>query len=215
MKKILIISCLLSLSFFACESNEDFLEQKQQQTDQQNKQQNLQELPNHKYARQFQLDVNYYFDAYNRQDWDQVIETTYPLVFRSKKKEDRIVPFIQSTSMGIKRNTAIKKIEKISKVLVVDNKLYSKIYLGADVTVTLTGKALEGKDFIKTNLELSYDTQDLLFDEKKGSYHIDAYIVMLAISEKDSNLWKYIEIDKQKEPLLSTIIPQKVLDQLD
>jgi hypothetical protein len=168
------------------------------------------------YARQFELDITHYLTAYNNKRWEDIIDITYPKVYGNKTRDEKIMQYIQAEMMGMLRITKLQKIEKISDIITDKGNLYAKIYFGADVVVALSGEMLEKKEYIKTNLELSYDTQAVEFDEKLNAYTIkDAYVTMLAISEKGSNLWKYIEIDKQKEALLPQIIPAEILAQLD
>jgi len=167
-------------------------------------------------ARQFELDVNHYINSYNNMHWDEVIETTFPPMFGNKTKEDLMADYVKMAITGMNRQTDIIKIEKITPVVEDAGNLYAKIYFGANVQMNLLGTALENKDLIKYNLELSYDTEEVLFDESKSALTIDnAYCSMLAVSKKGSNIWKYIEIDHQKAPYLTQIIPIDVLKTLN
>jgi len=167
-------------------------------------------------AQQFELDIKHYINSYNNAHWDEVVETMYPPMYNGKTKNDLMTDFVKSSLMGLDRQTNFKKIEKITPVVNTNGNLYAKIYFGADVQMNLSDEALKKKDFIKYNLELSYDTQDVLYDETKKAFTIkDAYCTMLAISKKGSNIWKYIEVDQQKAPYLSQVIPQEVLNTLN
>ena len=165
---------------------------------------------------QFELDIKHYINSYNVERWEDVIDMLYPPTYGNKTRDDLITNYVKGKLMGMQRTTNLKKIEKVNKVVDFKDKMYAKIYYSGDVKVALSGEMLENKDFVKTNLELSYDTNDVVFDEKQNAYLInDAYVAMLAISKKGSNIWQYIEVDKQKEGAFSQIIPEEVLNQLD
>jgi hypothetical protein len=166
--------------------------------------------------KQFELDITYYINSYNAESWENVIDMLYPPTYGNKTRDDLITNYIQTKLAGMQRTTKLHKIEKVGKVVDFKDKMYCKIYYSGAVKVALSGKMLENKDFVKTNLELSYDTNEVVFDEKENILNIaDAYVAMLAISQKGSNIWQYIEVDKQKEGLFSHIIPEEVLNQLD
>jgi len=170
----------------------------------------------HPHYKQFNLDMQHYIDSYNKNYWDEVYETMYPPMHGGKSKDDVMTNFVKAKLMGMERQVNDVKIEKISDVVEDGKNLYCKIYFSSNVAVKVSGQALENKDYILTNLELSYDTQDINYDEATQTFNIpDAYTSMIAISKKGANLWKYIEIDKQKEPLLVNVIPKAVLDKLD
>ncbi|MGB1206577.1 MAG: hypothetical protein ACPG5B_13070 [Chitinophagales bacterium] len=165
---------------------------------------------------QFEADIKHYLNSYNTESWENVIDMLYPPTYGNKTRDDLMMNYVQGKLMGMQRNTKLNEIEKVSKVIGFKDKMYAKIYYSGDVKVALSGEMLANKDFVKSNLELSYDTNDVVFDEKENAFLInDAYVAMLAISKKGSNIWQYIEVDKQKEGLFSKIIPAEVLNQLD
>jgi len=200
--KIKLIPFLLLL-LFACESKELVETQASTKTYANSIQQ------------QFELDLQHYMDSYNAQHWDEVYLTTYSGVFGRKTKDEVTTDFIQQNLFGIKRTINLRKIEKISPVVEDDKNKYAKIYYDALVQINLEGEALKNKDFIKNNVELSHDTPDVIFDESNNALLLDAYCSMIAVSKKGSNIWKYIEVDKQKEPYYNQIIPEAILAQLD
>ncbi len=169
-----------------------------------------------KQFKQFELDIQHYLNSYNEEHWDEVLNVTYMPMYGGKSKDDVMKDFVQAKLMGMKRTVELKKIEKVSKIVEDARYKYAKIFISTSVDVELTGQALENKDFMKMNMELSYDTQDVVYQEDKQTLSIkDAYTSIIAVSKKRSNMWHYIEVDKQKEPLLVHIIPEKVLDELD
>ena len=117
---------------------------------------------------QFQLDITHYINSYNAESWENVIDMLYPPTYGNKTRDDLITNYIKGKMMGMQRSTKLHKIEKISKVVSFGKKMYCKIYYSGDVKVILSGEMLENKEFVKTNLELSYDTNDVVFDEKEN-----------------------------------------------
>lgn len=166
-----------------------------------------------KMERQFKQDITHYINSYNDERWEDVYEMMDPLAKGQKTRDEVITSFIQSKLMGMQRRTELKGIEKISNIITKNNKQYCRIFFGATAKVKLGGKALEGKQYIQQNLELSYDTNDVQYDEATQTVTIpDAYQSMLAISEIGSNIWHYIEVDKQKEAAIAQMIGADVWD---
>jgi len=80
--------------------------------------------------------------------------------------------------------------------------------------LNVSKKAEKGIEALKYEIELSYDTPGAIIANNKIVIE-NAYFSFIAISKKGSNfLWKYIEVDKQKEPYYDKIIPVEVLDKL-
>lgn len=165
--------------------------------------------------KQFNLDLQHYFTSLNEGRWEEVILTTYPKIHGKKTHREIVQGYIKSMVFGVKRKVDLKKIERITPLVEDQDNQYARIYYGAAVEVELSGEAIDQRDLIKTDLELSYDTPDVVYDEVQHKFLIDAYSSMIAISEKGSNIWKYIDVDKQKESQYHRIIPEAVLAQLD
>lgn len=206
--RITVSSLLLLIFLFSCESKGDLLEQK-------SKTQSSTSQFTDPTENQFALDVQHYVNSVNNEDWQEVILTTFPPVYGSKDNKEVIQDFVQAKTFGIQRSIQLNKIEKITKIIEDEENRYAKIYLNAIITFKLTGQAEEKKDILKTNIELSYDTPEVHFNPMRNTLTVEAYYPFIAISKKGSNIWKYIEVDKQKEPSYGNIISQKILDQLD
>ncbi len=166
---------------------------------------------------QFKTDLTHYFNSYNQGDWREVIETTYPKIYGNKTDEEIMTDFVRMNMSGIKRSIDFGEIEKVSSIIEDAQHKYAKIFYNAFVSVELDDKAVQNKENIQTNLELSYDTPDVKYDESTQTFFIDAYNSIIAIADKSAKntIWKYIEVDKQKEPYYAQVIPQNILDQLN
>lgn len=205
-----ILTILLILSLFSCQK------QDQVQTLQTTNKQSLNVSTDKKILyNQIQLDIEHYYDSYNNARWDDVIDMMYQKAWGNKTRNEVVADFAKMTSMGIDRNVYVKRIEKISKVVEHNGTKYCKVYLGSDVKVYVKDMMLERKDFMQRELELSYDTNDVAFNEEENFFYLDAYHYLIAISEKGTNAWSYLEVDKQKEPLLEQFFEEEVWSQLD
>jgi len=199
--KLKMLPLLAAIVFSSCGT--DMLEQGQKQTTTQSANKEL---------KQFSLDLNHYFNSYNTKDWDQVVELTYDPVFGGKPRNERIADYVVANTNGMERTISNVKIEKVLKGEEDKKNKYAKIFYSATVSVKLKDSMIEHKEAIRTNLELSYDTQDVVYDEASHEFTIPAYAYMLAISKKGSNdYWEYIEVDKQKEPYLSQVVPEDLV----
>lgn len=206
--KLLLLLCMLGLLTVSCEKTN-------KPETQANYASLAPQFTKDNVKKQFDLDLQHYFTSLNEGRWDEVILTTYPKIHGKKTHREIVQGYIENTVFGVKRKVNLKGIERVTDLVEDQNNQYARIYYAALVEVELSGDALERKELIRTNLELSFDTPDVVYDEMQHKFLIDAYTSMIAISEKGSNIWKYIDVDKQKEPAYHTIIPTEILAQLD
>jgi|GEM_PF-3929450 len=199
--KLKMLPLLAAIVFSSCGT--DMLEQGQKQT--------ITQGANNEF-KQFSLDLNHYFNSYNTKDWDQVVELTYDPVFGGKPRNERIADYVVANTNGMERTISNVKVEKVLKGEEDKKNKYAKIFYSAIVSVKLKDSMVAHKEAILTNLELSYDTKDIVYNEDTHEFTIPAYAYMLAISKKGSNdYWEYIEVDKQKEPYLSQVVPEDLV----
>lgn len=162
---------------------------------------------------QIKNDLNFYVESLNTKQFDELVELTYPKLFGAKGKKDFKTDLIKQNIYGVYKEINQFKIESISPVYNHKNEHYVQIFSTGDIKLHVSGEALQTIERIKVELELSYDTSDAQI-ENNSIVIKDAYFSFIAISKKGSNfLWKYIEVDKQKEPFYDAIIPAEVLDQ--
>lgn len=163
---------------------------------------------------QIKKDVKFYIETLNEKRFDELMELTSAKQFTTKSLKDYKLDLIKQNIAGVSKQINLKKIEKISEILEHKNEYYAKIYCTGDAILNVTGEYADAIDRLKIEFELSYDTPDAVIENSKIIIK-DAYFSFIAISKKGSNyLWKYIEVDKQKEPYYNKIIPKEILDKL-
>ena len=117
---------------------------------------------------------------------------------------------IKQNIVGVYKQINLVKIELIGEILEYKNEYYCKIYCSGDVILIVWDNATQMMDGLK--FELSYATPDAIISNKPIIMK-DAFFSFIASSKKGSDyLWKYIEVDKQKEPLYSQAISAEILD---
>lgn len=164
--------------------------------------------------KQIKSDIHFYIETLNNKRFDELIELTSPKPFVNKSLKDYKVDLIKQNIAGIYKQIDLKKIESIGKIHEYKNEYYCKIYCTGKAILNVSGESAEMIDRLKYEFELSYDAPDAIIVDKQIIIE-DAYFSFIAISKKGSNfLWKYIEVDKQKEPFYDQIIPTQILDQL-
>lgn len=203
MRNILVVFLFLSIICIACQP---VTEKGKQGT---NSKVNIEDRINN----QIKNDLNFYVESLNSKKFDELVELIYPKLFGAKSKKDFKTDLIKQNIYGVYKEINPFKIESISKVYSHKNENYVQIFCTGDVKLNVSGEALQTIERIKMELELSYDTADAQI-ENNSIVIKDAYFSFIAISKKGSNfLWKYIEVDKQKEPFYDSIIPAEILDQ--
>jgi len=162
--------------------------------------------------KQIESDINFYIETLNDKRFDELVEVTSTKQFVTKSLKDYKLDLIKQNIAGVYKQVNLKKIEKISEILEHKNEYYVKIYCTGDVILNVNGDSANMIDKLKMEFELSYDTPDAVISNNQIIIK-DAYFSFIAISKKGSNyLWKYIEVDKQKEPFYDKIIPAEILD---
>lgn len=161
---------------------------------------------------QISNDLHFYIESLNNKKFDELVELVYPKMFGAKSKKDFKLDLIKQNIQGVYKEINAFKIESISPVYSHENENYVQVFCTGDVKLNVSGEALNNIKGIKINLEYSYDTSETEIQENSIVIN-DAYFSFIAISQKGSNfLWKYIEVDKQKEPFYDSIIPVEILD---
>jgi len=203
MKKITTIFLLLSVLSISC----------QPVTEKEKQEPNSKGNVENRIKNQIKNDLNHYIESLNNKQFDELVELIYPKLFGVKSKKDFKTDLIKQNIFGVYKEINRFKIESISPVYSHKNENYVQIFCTGNVKLNVSGEALQTIERIKMELELSYDTSDAQI-ENNSIVIKDAYFSFIALSKKGSNfLWKYIEVDKQKEPFYDRIIPTEILDQ--
>jgi len=164
--------------------------------------------------KQIESDIRYYIESLNEKRFDELITLTSTKLFVNKSVEDYKIDLIKQNISGVYKQIDLKKIESLSEIVEYKNEYYCKINCTGNVVLNVSGEALSNIEALKYQFEYSYDTPNAIIDDGKVVIN-DAYFSFIAHCKKGSNfLWKYIEVDKQKEPYYDKIIPVEVLDKL-
>ncbi|MCO6468898.1 MAG: hypothetical protein J5I54_08650 [Bacteroidales bacterium] len=169
---------------------------------------------NNELKAKFTTDISNYLDAFNKGDWDGVINMIYPKLFDLITKEQMKQTFNQMEEMGMEMKTDFNKIEKISEVINYKNSKFCRVYYNGGLTIKISGVMLENKDQLGQSLIAAYGLENVKYDGTNNKFDINANKSMIAVSNIDSDEWTYIEYYDQQEEMLKQLIPDKVLEQI-
>jgi len=163
--------------------------------------------------KQLENDIKFYIESLNHNNFEDLTSLIYPGLFGVKSRKDHKEDLIKQKIYGVTKKIELHKIESISPIYTFKDNLYSKIDCTGDVILHLANEALENIENIKIEFELSYDTNEVIAKEDQLVIE-DAYFSFIAIKNKGkaSNVWTYIEVDKQKEPFYDSILPVEILN---
>jgi|GEM_PF-1281484 len=161
---------------------------------------------------QVQSDIKHYVSSLNNEDFDQMLSMTYPKIFSGKDVKKLKEELILQRAAGFKKEINLKSIDDVSKPVLENDTYYVHIECTGDVSTHLNNGLEKNIDYIRNNLQLSYDSNEVRQTANTVTID-DALIEFIAVSKKGSNFyWEYIEVDRQKSPMYNRIIPQNVLD---
>ena len=162
----------------------------------------------------FTTDISNYLDAFNKGDWDGVINMIYPKLFDLLTKEQMIQTFNQMEEMGMEMKTDFNKIEKVSEVINYESSKFCRVYYNAGLTIKISGVMLENKDQLGQSFLAAYGLENVKYDDINNKFDINAKKSMIAVSNIDSDEWTYIEYNDQQEEMFKQLIPENVLEQI-
>lgn len=163
--------------------------------------------------KQLENDIKFYIESLNHNNFEDLTSLIYPGLFGVKSRKDHKEDLVKQKIFGVTKKIELHKIESISPIYTFKDNLYSKIDCTGDVILHLANEAVKNIENIKIEFELSYDTNEVITKEDQLVIE-DAYFSFIAIKNKSkaSNVWTYIEVDKQKEPFYDSILPSEILD---
>jgi hypothetical protein len=92
--------------------------------------------------KRFQKDIEKYIKAYNNKDWEKVTRMIYPKLFDILPKQQMILYFMLSESIGPKTALEFNRIDSISDIIVSGDKQYCRIFYIGMIPVSITGDLL-------------------------------------------------------------------------
>jgi hypothetical protein len=129
-------------------------------------------------------------------------------------KEKMIDTFKSLETAGIYMTTQFTDIDKITPIVYYENLEYCRIYYTGIAKLKIDGVTIKNKNLIYKNLIAIYGINNVKFDEENNTFIININKSMIAISEKGTDSWKYIEYNEQNNKVFLKLIPKKVLTQL-
>lgn len=161
----------------------------------------------------FEKDLISYTTAFNNQEWNTVMQMMYPKMFDMMSKENMIMALEQMDNLGVKMTTNFKSIDKISKVIENGSEKYCKIRYFGVIKVRLTGLMSQGSALMQPQFEKEFGKENVKFNETNNSFTINAHRSMVAVANKKSSNWKYIDINSPQAKGLKRLIPLRVKEQ--
>ena len=162
----------------------------------------------------FKVDIVNYLKAFNEKNWDGVIGKVYPKLFELVNKEQMIDTFKSLETTGMHMTAQFTDIDKITPIVYFENLEYCRIYYNGIGKLKIDGVILKNKKQIYKNLVLTYGIDNVKSDEENNTFIINIAKSMIAISERGTKSWKYIEYNEQNNKVFLKLIPEEVLPQL-
>lgn len=163
----------------------------------------------------FEKDLISYTTAFNNKDWNRLTEMMYPPLFKLMSKENMLQVLGQMDKLGISMSTDFKSIDSMSDIVEYKNEKYCKIAYFGIINVTLSGPMAQGSSLLQIQFEQEFGKENVNYQKNTNSFTIDAHRSMLAVANKKSDNWKYIDIDSPQAKGLKKLIPAKVQQQLN
>jgi len=168
------------------------------------------QLKNH-----FEKDIISYTTAFNNKNWNKVTQMMYPRIFEMMSKEKMLMVLEQMDNLGVNMTTDFKSIDKVSKVVESGNEKYCKIQYFGLIKVKLSGLMSQGSSLIQPQFDQEFGKENVKYNETNNSFTIQAHRSMIAIADKRSDHWKYIDVNSPQAKSLKKLIPAKVQQQLN
>jgi len=163
----------------------------------------------------FEKDLINYTDAFNKKQWNTVTQMMYPRVFEKMSKSNMLMFLEQMDNLGVKMTTDFRSIDKISKVVKAGNEKYCKIQYYGVIRVKLSGLMTQGSSLMQPQFEQEFGKENVKYHEASNSFTIQAHRSMVAVADKQSENWKYIDVDSSMAKGLRNLVPAHVQKQLN
>jgi len=163
----------------------------------------------------FEKDLINYTNAFNNKQWDIVTQMMYPPMFEMMSKDNMLMVLEQMDNLGVKMTTDFRSIDKISKVVDYGKEKFCKIQYYGIIKVKLTGLMSQGSSLMQPQFEQEFGKENVKYHEPSNSFTIQAHRSMVAVASKESDNWKYIDVNSQQAKGLKRLIPAKVQQQLN
>lgn len=164
----------------------------------------------------FQKDIQNYLNAYNTTDWERVTGMIYPPFFNAVSRNQIIQTLRILDSIGMKRTFTLKNVEKVSDVVVNGNEKFCLVNYNTQIIIVINRLQIANIEKFKEDFAEDFGEENVVYDEKNLRFTIEANQKIIAASNKDSDNWKYIELNNEHAvDRVLLIMPKEVLKKLE
>lgn len=163
----------------------------------------------------FEKDLIDYTDAFNKKQWNTVTQMMYPRVFEKMSKSSMLMFLEQMDNLGVKMTTDFRSIDHISSVVKAGHEKYCKIQYYGVIRVKLSGLMSQGSSLMQPQFEAEFGKENVKYHESSNSFTIQAHRSMVAVANKKTDNWKYIDVDSPMAKGLRSLVPAHVQKQLN
>ncbi|PKQ65663.1 hypothetical protein BZG02_01265 [Labilibaculum filiforme] len=163
----------------------------------------------------FEKDLRNYTTAFNNKQWSTVTQMMYPPMFKMMSKDNMLMVLEQMDNLGVQMTTDFRSVDNISKVVDYGNEKFCKIKYYGIIEVKLTGLMSQGSSLMQPQFEQEFGKENVKYNETSNSFTIQAHRSMVAVADKKTDNWKYIDVNSPQAKGLKRLIPEKVQEQLD
>jgi hypothetical protein len=160
-------------------------------------------------------DLTGLLNYYNSHNWDGIAGMVYPEFFKAVNRNQFIQTLRVLDSLGVKRNFQFSSIEKISDILTDGNNQFCRVYYRAIITVTINKQLEPQAEHFKEEFEETYGKDNFSFDSTTLTFTINAEQSVIAVSNKDVGIWKYMELNNEHAiDIVAQVVPAGIMKTL-
>ena len=199
MKKILLIGVILSASVImtSCgQTSKEYEISKQEKDD---------------LIEQFNEDLKRSIEASNNKEWDVTLDMTYPKLFDYINKEEMLLMMEGSGELFSSLNIIASEIKFLSPIVNYNEIQYTRYFYDAEINM-IFHNIYDFEASLESFIEVVGE-DNIRYDENTLLIQINKEMSSLAILQKNSSEWKYLE---WKDDLFQQldIIPDSIIEEL-
>lgn len=162
----------------------------------------------------FQKDIQTFSEAYSKKDWEKYTSMIYPKLFDILPKQQMIF-YLNLFSAMASIDMNLMQIDSTSEVIINGNEKFCRVYYSGTTTMKISGKLLlKAIDTLKVKTEKLYGKENVEYDTAIKQFFINFNQSTIAIADKNTDEWKYIECTINNQEIIPKIIPVEVLKKL-
>jgi hypothetical protein len=206
MKNFLLILLCVPLLFSCGEKNTENKENVQKE---EKKEENS--LDKDGLMEQFNKDLKRSIEASNNKEWDVTLDMTYPKLFDYINKEEMLLMMEGSGELFSSLNIIASEIKFLSPIVNYNEIQYTRYFYDAEINM-IFHNIYDFEASLESFIEVVGE-DNIRYDENTLLIQINKEMSSLAILQKNSSEWKYLE---WKEDLFEQIdiIPDSIIEEL-